>query len=164
MIIESIIPHPSEDDLDVVTLGPGTKCVVHKGQFKPGDSVKFVPVKTVKKGIICHGLIAHEDNYMESDTVARRTTVIVHPSVLDNPIPDIHYDGGLREMLEASHTTDPDALEDMNPDYNGDPLSMAEVFSGSEDILERVHSEDPDGILREVYIDDVEENVKIDED
>jgi hypothetical protein len=113
MIIESITPHPSEDDLDVVTLGPGTKCVVHKGQFKPGDSVKFVPVKTVKKGIICHGLIAHDDS-----------------------------------------------------------LSMAEVFSGSEDILERVHSEttafDPKTIhplsSDEFYIDDAEEDAKIDED
>lgn len=113
MIIESIIPHPSEEDLDVATLGPGVKCVVHKGQFKAGDSVKFVPVKTVKKGIICHGLIAHDD------------------------------------------FADPDALEDLD-----DPLSMAEVFSGSEDILERVHAEDPDGVLREVYIDDAEEDAK----
>lgn len=112
MIIESITPHPSEDDLDVVTLGPGTKCVVHKGQFKPGDSVKFVPVKTVKKGIICHGLITHDD---------------------------------------------PDSLEDLDPD---DALSMAEVFSGSEDILERVHS-DPDLISS---LDEIEEDVKIDED
>ena len=98
MIIESITPHPSEDDLDVVTLGPGTKCVVHKGQFKPGDSVKFVPVKTVKKGIICHGLIAHDDS-----------------------------------------------------------LSMAEVFSGSEDILERVHN-DPDLISS---LDEIEEDGKV---
>lgn len=115
MIIESITPHPSEDDLDVVTLGPGTKCVVHKGQFKPGDSVKFVPVKTVKKGIICHGLIAHDD---------------------------------------------PDSLEDL------DPLSMAEVFSGSEDILERVHSDliSSDDFLHEIHIDDAEEDAKIDED
>ena len=131
MIIESITPHPSEDDLDVVTLGPGTKCVVHKGQFKPGDSVKFVPVKTVKKGIICHGLVAHEDNYMESDTAIGRTTVIMQP-----------------------HTIDPDALEDMNP------LSMDEIFSGSEDILERVHS-DPDLISS---LDEIEEDAKIDED
>jgi len=110
MIIESITPHPSEDDLDVVTLGPGTKCVVHKGQFKPGDSVKFVPVKTVKKGIICHGLIAHDDS-----------------------------------------------------------LSLAEVFSGSEDILERVHSEapafdlhelDPDSIDPAYFQDDAEEDAE----
>lgn len=112
MIIESITPHPSEDDLDVVTLGPGTKCVVHKGQFKPGDSVKFVPVKTVKKGIICHGLIAHDE------------------------------------------FIDPDSLEDL------DSLSMAEVFSGSEDILERVHN-DPDLISS---LDEIEEDAKIDED
>lgn len=117
MIIESITPHPSEDDLDVVTLGPGTKCVVHKGQFKPGDSVKFVPVKTVKKGIICHGLIAHDE-----------------------------------------------------------PLSMAEIFSGSEDILERVHLEttvfDPETISSEAsdlissdqFLDEIEEDAKIDED
>ena len=109
MIIESIAPHPSEDDLDVVTLGPGTKCVVHKGQFKTGDIVKFVPVKTLKKGIICHGLVAHED--------------------LDT----------------QPHTVD---LEDMNP------LSIAEIFSGSEDILERVHN-DPDLISS---LDEVEED------
>lgn len=104
MIIESITPHPSEEDLDVATLGPGIKCVVHKGQFKTGDSVKFVPVKTVKKGILCYGLIAHED---------------------------------------------PDVLED--------PLSMAEVFSGSEDILERVHSD----LISS--LDEIEEDAKIDE-
>lgn len=109
MVIESITPHPSEDDLDVVTLGPGTKCVVHKGQFKPGDSVKFVPVKTVKKGIICHGLIAHDD---------------------------------------------PDSLEDL------DSLSMAEVFSGSEDILERVHN-DPDLISSDQFLDEIEEDGKV---
>lgn len=118
MIIESITPHPSEEDLDVATLGPGIKCVVHKGQFKTGDSVKFVPVKTVKKGILCYGLIAHDD------------------------------------------FVDPDSLEDLDPDYHGDSLSMAEVFSGSEDILERVHAEDPDSLLREVYIDDAEEDAK----
>lgn len=155
MKIENVFPHPSEDDLDIVTLGPGIKCVVHKGQFKTGETVKFVPVKTVKKGIICHGMIVHEDNYVEFNTEA---TLIIQPGVHDNPIPDKHYDGGLRELLEK-------------------PLSMAEVFSGGEDIIERIHETsplidpdaledlnpdyhgDPNLISSDQFLDEIEEDV-----
>lgn len=77
MKIENVFPHPSEDDLDIVTLGPGIKCVVHKGQFKTGDVVKLVPMKTVKKGIICHGMIVKEENYVEFNTEA---TFIISPT------------------------------------------------------------------------------------
>ena len=117
MKIENVFPHPSEDDLDIVTLGPGIKCVVHKGQFKTGDIVKLVPMKTVKKGIICHGMIVKEENYIEFDTEAGHTTVIVQPT----------------ETMKLC---------------DEEPLSMAEIFSGSEDILERI------------YIDDAEEDAK----
>lgn len=92
MIIESITPHPSEDDLDVVTLGPGTKCVVHKGQFKPGDSVKFVPVKTVKKGIICHGLIAHDDSLSMAEDILERVhleTTAFDPETISSEASDL---------------------------------------------------------------------------
>ena len=92
MIIESITPHPSEDDLDVVTLGPGTKCVVHKGQFKPGDSVKFVPVKTVKKGIICHGLIAHDDPLSMAEDILERVhaeTTAFDPKTISSEASDL---------------------------------------------------------------------------
>lgn len=104
MVIESIIPHPSEDDLDVVTLGPGLKCVVHKGQFKVGETVKFVPVKTVKKGIICHGMIVHEDNYMEFNTEA---TLITQPDLISSE--------EFIEKIEAPifdlHELDPDSID-----------------------------------------------------
>jgi len=80
MIIESIFPHPSEEDLDVATLGPGLKCVIHKGQFNQGDRVSLVPTKTVKKGIICHGIIVKEEDVISlSDT---------HIVIFENSIPD----------------------------------------------------------------------------
>lgn len=123
MKIESIFPHPSEEDLDIVTLGPGVKCVVHKGLFKTGDVVKLVPMKTVKRGVICHGVIVKEENYVEFNIDAGQATVIIQPS----------------ESL--------DLVTEKSINY-GDPLSMAEIFSGSEDILERVH------------IDDAEEDAK----
>lgn len=102
MIIESIIPHPSEEDLDVVTLGPGVKCVVHKGLFKTGDRVNLVPVKTVKKGVICHGLIVKETEYVELEPLSMAEV----------------FDGG-DDSIARAHMMDPDALEDMNPDYHG---------------------------------------------
>lgn len=104
MIIESITPHPSEEDLDVATLGPGIKCVVHKGQFKTGDSVKFVPVKTVKKGILCYGLIAHED-----------PDVLEDPDSLEDldPLSMAEVFSGSEDILERVHS-DPDLISSLD--------------------------------------------------